>query len=389
MSEKKKRQKGLRGDGRIMVTYTDGRRPDGKPNKVFFYGQTRAEAEAKKQTYIDEKRGGLTHSDRGTTVNEWVDKWVAMYSIDVDAYAPYITVLRQDMGKRYIRGIREADLVRSLSRYEGRSKSGATKYRMILKQCFHRAYRNHIIPDDPAEDLKLPEVTVGTHRALDRWEIDLIRENWSVYPAGRWAMIMLFCGLRRGEMIALDWSAIDMDARTLTVCAAASFSDGMTIIHDRTKTPAGMRKLPVCEPLYEMLNATPVAERVGPVCRSATGRQLTHDSVKKNWRTYCRLMTQILNGQEPTLHQGRRASTDPAPESYERVFSCQQHDLRHTFATMLFEAGISAKDAQYYLGHSDLRMTTELYTHLTEERKNESRSRVTGYLDEWLKKGDK
>lgn len=196
-------------------------------------------------------------------------------------------------------------------------------------------------------------------------------------------MLMLLCGLRRGEMIALDWSAVDMDKRVLTVCAAASFDGREMVTHDRTKTPAGMRKLPICEPLYEMLNATPLAKRVGPVCRSATGKPLTHDSVRKNWQTYCRLMTMILNGQEPELRQGRKSGGD-ADGEYERVFDCRQHDLRHTFATMLFEAGISAKDAQYYLGHSDLRMTTELYTHLTEERKNETLSMVTGYLDEWL-----
>jgi len=60
------------------------------------------------------------------------------------------------------------------------------------------------------------------------------------------------------------------------------------------------------------------------------------------------------------------------------------HDLRHTFATGFFEAGVDIKSAQYYLGHADASMTMNLYTHLTEERKNASRATLTDYLDDWL-----
>lgn len=405
---KKKRSKGVRSDKRIQVTYVDGRKPDGKPNKKFFYGKTRSEAEAKRKAYIDEKRAGLSHKDRELTVNEWVDRWISMYSIDAETYAPYIQKLRTDFGKQFIRGICEGELVKSLADYTGRSYSSASKYRMILKQVFHRAYKNHVIQDDPAEDLELPTVTSGTHRALERWEIDCIAENWQVYCAGRWAMLMLFCGLRRGEMIALDWQDIDLEKRIITVQSAVAFKKAKKV-YKQTKTQAGMRKLPICDQLFEMLSATPAEQRKGPVCLSATGKPISHDSVRKNWATYCKAMTRILNDEEPLVRGRRKTAAEREEEiafenymkarasgmdvvripKYEnrKMFDCRQHDLRHTFATMLFEAGVADTDAQYYLGHKDLRMTQELYRHLSEERKNETRSRITGYLDEYLKKG--
>lgn len=403
----------MRTDSRIQVTYTDGRKPDGRPNRISFYGSSRAEAEAKRQRYIEEKRAGLSYDDREMTVNEWVTKWITMYAIDEDAYAPYIAKLRKDFGKQYIRGVREGALTKSLASYKGKSYSGASKYRMILKRVFHRAYKNHIIPDDPAEDLVLPEVTDGTHRALERWEIEFISENWRVYCAGRWAMLMLFCGLRRGEMIALEWKDVDLENRILTVDSSVAFKRSRQAVKKTTKTPAGVRKLPICDPLFEMLSETPEAQRVGPVCRSATGKPLTLDSVRGNWSTYCKAMTRVLNGEEP-IRRGHRRRKDEvedqeALENYARAqalglvavkvpelepkprkeFSCRQHDLRHTFATMLFEADVADTDAQYYLGHKDLRMTKELYRHLSEERKNKTRSQITGYLDKYIKKGPK
>lgn len=403
MEEEKKKRKprGLRPDNRIQVSYTDGRKPDGSPNRIFFYGHTRAEAEAAREKYKEFKKAGLRYEDRKMEVNEWVDKWIEMYTVDLEDYGPYIKRLRTDLGAYELRGIREGQLVESLNAYAGKSRSGATKYRMILKQVFHRAYRNKLIPDDPAEDLELPDdLTDGSHRALERWEIDFIMSHWRDYPAGRWAMVMLFCGLRRGEMIALDWSCVDLESRTLTVQAAVSFKGRKRRVKE-TKSEAGMRVLPIADPLLEMLSETPEAGRVGPVCLSASGHPITEDTARKNWLTYCSAMTNILNGR-PALQPGKRKKTkvsspdsvetvkspskpSQAAHNVEKVFSCDMHDLRHTYATMLFESGIEPKDAQYYLGHADLRMTTELYTHLTEERKKKTLSKVSDYLDTFIK----
>ena len=397
---RRRKPRGMRPDKRVQVTYTDGRRPDGTPNRISFYGSTRAEAEAKRDQYKEYKKAGLSYEDRRITVNEWVDRWIELYKVDLVDYGPYIKRLRADLGPFELRGVREGQLVGSLAAYAGKSRSGATKYRMILKQVFHRAFRNHLIIDDPAFDLELPDgVTEGSHRALERWEVDCIMENWRSYPAGRWAMLMLFCGLRRGEMIALDWSAVDLKARTLKVEAAVSFKGRTRTVKD-TKSEAGMRVLPISGPLFDMLSETPEALRKGAVCLSSSGHPITEDTARKNWTVYCSAMTNVLNGFKPIQMGAKKSLEDlsgirvPLTEVERRkaggawrVFDCDMHDLRHTYATMLFESGIEAKDAQYYLGHSDLRMTIDLYTHLTEERKKKTLSMLTGYLDKWLNDG--
>ena len=390
---KKRKRKGERKDKRIQITYTDGVRPDGHPNRISFYGYTRAEALEKREKYKREKEQGLAHGEKFTTVNDWINRWQKAYSVNLNDYAPYINRLRKDLGKKCIRNVSEADLVHSLSAYAGKSSSSALKYRMILKQVFHKAKKNRLIPDDPAEDLPMPDnVTTGTHRALAPWESECILNNWSVYHAGRWAMLMLLCGLRRGEMVALDWDSVDLENRKLTVKASASMRGKITTIKDRTKTKAGSRILPICEPLYQMLLQIPQEERVGSVCRSAKGKRITQSSIGRCWKTYCKMMTRILNGEEPDQRGRRRdcagdkyRSSDAADED-RIVFSCLPHDLRHTYATALYDAGVDIKSAQYYLGHDDVNMTINLYTHLSKIKENEARSSLVNYLDKWLDK---
>lgn len=390
-----RKRRGLRKDNRVQVTYTDGVRPDGKPNRITFYGKTRSEAEAKREQYKAERKAGILPDSKKLTVTDWVDLWGRMYKTpdDLAEYAPYIKRLKTDLGKFGIREVQEANLVASLSAYSGRSTSGASKYRMILKQVFHKAKKNHLIPDDPAEDLALPDnTTEGSHRALERWETDAILNGWQLHRAGRWAMIMMLAGLRRGELSALDWSDIDLEKRIISVRRAAQLRGGQITIKDTTKTEAGIRALPICEPLYQMLLSTPVKLRTGAVCLSAKNQRLSAHAIKKGWGTFCDYLTRSINGEE-VCQQGRRKDCEgdkhkkAEEENPNRiVFWCQPHDLRHTYATALYDAGVDLKSAQYYLGHSDIAMTQELYTHLSQERKNEARSQLLDYLDNWLEK---
>ncbi len=391
MSNTRKR-KGERPDGYIQVTLTIGKDGAGKPIRKYFFGKTRAEAERKREAFRSEHGLGIDMANRHITLDAWLDKWSSAYQSSSD-YDPYVNRLRADLGPNQVRSIRPMHLRQSLhSAYEGKSTSSATKYRMIIKQVFSQAKVNNIILTDPSENLKLPKTISGSHRALGRWETDLIMDNWRVHHTGRWAMIMLLCGLRRGEMVALDWEAIDLENKTLTVSKSADLKTGKPIIKSGAKSNAGLRTLPLCAPLLSMLEETPKDKRTGPVCLKADGKRITSSGINRGWDTFCKAMTRIANGEEP-IQSGRRTDKEKdkpkeppvePPVAPAKVFDCLPHDLRHTYATALYDAGVDIKSAQYYLGHANVRMTIELYTHLTEEKENRARSSLTDYLDSWL-----
>lgn len=394
---KTRRRKGERKDKRIQVTYTDGYRPDGKPNRISFYGKTRAEAIRKRDEY--KARGGNPLSGDEITVSEWIEQYKSLYRTRVNpAYlhiddVPY-NRLSKAIGGMYLSDVRESHLQRALNEVAGKSKSTINTYRQTMKRVFERAKKNQLIDHNPAEDLLAPEGTEGTHRALERWESECILQNWYQHRAGMWAMLMLLAGLRRGEMMGLRWENINMDTRQLTVCEVAVIQKNQSMIEQRAKSEAGIRILPICQPLWDALSMTPLEERVGLVCLSTKNARLTESAFTRGWNGFCLAMQRIQNG-EPVKQQGRRKDLEKRVkeaksrgEDYVR-FRVQAHDLRHTFATALFDAGVPAKAAQYYLGHADIRITLDLYTHLSKEREKITRSQLTDFLDGWLKQDKK
>ena len=190
--------------------------------------------------------------------------------------------------------------------------------------------------------------------------------------------------------MALRWENIDMATRTLSVCEVAVIIKNKTRIESRAKSEAGIRIIPICKPLWDALNQTPLELRHGYVCVSSKGNLNTESSFSRGWDGFCIAMQRILNG-EDIKQSGRRVDINKRIADAEAqgktyiLFRVRAHDLRHTFATALFDAGIPAKAAQYYLGHADIRMTLELYTHLSREKEKATNKQLTGFLDGWLK----
>lgn len=384
-----KRRRGERKDGLIQVALDVGHNPDGTRKRKYFYGHSRAEAIAKRESF----RKAMSSPSRypvDISVTEWVDEYKRTYRQNVNPLyyskddTPYNRLIA-NLGNRRITDVTEADLQRSLNDLTGMSFSACEKYRQTLKRVFSRARKNRLIADDPAENLTLPPYTKGTHRALESWEIELILGHWcdDGMTAGLWVMLMLLCGLRRSEMMALEWNAIDMDNRLLAVRQVAVINAGRVVIENRTKSAGGKRILPICAPLYEALSKVPEACRYGFVCLSAHGRQLTESAVNRGLKTFCTRIERIAN-HEPPVQCGRRTDIERRNGTMDAnriTFKFRAHDLRHTYATMLYDAGIDVKSAQYFLGHADLKMTLDLYTHLSAENEAQSRNQAVRYLD--------
>lgn len=387
---KKKKRRGERPDGLIQVSIQIGYKPDGKPDRKYFYGHTRAEAERKRDEFKTRHTAGVKLNPN-MTVREWVEIFKATYRKNVNAAyltndnAPYNRLVKA-LGNMRMVDIREAHLQKALDKTEGMSYSTVDKYLHTIRRVFKKAKKNKIIAEDPAEDLARPTSTKGTHRALERWEIELIFAHWRD-PGVRFGipvLLMLLCGLRRGEVMGLNWENVDLDAKTLRVCDVAVISGNKATIEHRAKTDAGLRVLPICNTLQDALSTVPEAERTGFVCLSAQKQMLTESGFSRGIEAFINAIERIANGEEP-VQTGRRISTAHGEMEHPHIkFHFRPHDLRHTYATALYDAGVPAKAAQYFLGHADIRITLNLYTHLSRERETASRMQTVEYLDKWV-----
>lgn len=382
MANKRKR-KGERADGLIQRVLEVGRKPDGSRDRKYFYGHTVAEAERKRDEYKAHMQSG-SHYAKDITVGAWVEIFKATYRPNVDPArlasddVPYNRLISEFEFVPMI-AVTEADLQASLNRLAGTSYSNCDKYRQAIKRVFLRARKNKIIADNPAEDLVLPPNTRGTHRALEPWEVQHILAHWNDdgLRGGLWVLLMLFCGLRRGELIALDWEAVDMGKRLLHVEQVAVIRSNQPEIVQRAKSEAGIRTIPIATPLYNALDAIPAASRRGAICLSSRGQRLSESAFTRGLEAFCAALERILNG-EPARAPGKRTDLIGKPKLQ---FSFRAHDLRHTFATMLYDSGVDVKTAAYLLGHADIRVTMEIYTHLSREKRSTSEQLMLTYLD--------
>lgn len=193
----------------------------------------------------------------------------------------------------------------------------------------------------------------GTHRALNLAEIALVTRCWGKHWMGFAALMMLYTGLRRGELLALRWDDIDT---AIHVRRAAHFEGNKPVEMPTTKTMAGQRVIPILPQLAQALEKVP--RGIGLVFRAAGGGSLTQSARRSGWAAYNNMLKR-----EDAEHEIR------------------PHDLRHTYATMLYDAGIDVKSAQYFLGHADVSITMQIYTHLSNERKSKSVDALLAYAD--------
>lgn len=104
---------------------------------------------------------------------------------------------------------------------------------------------------------------------------------------------------------------------------------------------------------------------------NATGEKITDQSFRKAWESYEYFLYRCAGGQPIGRNRPRNV----------QVQHFTPHMLRHTYATLLYDAGVDVKSAQKYLGHADLEVTLGTYTHLSKFKKDQAVEVLNDYLD--------
>ena len=211
-------------------------------------------------------------------------------------------------------------------------------------------------------------------RALAQEEISLITKNWRGHNLGPMAMIMLYAGVRRGEAQALEWTDIDFENRVIKVTKSACTFKNVTTIKP-PKTKAGTRDVPIPNILYSVLEE--IRKPKGFIVKSAHGNMLTASSFKRQWESYLHYLNICAGGQNgagPYIHR------------IDVIDHITAHMLRHTYATMLFDANVDVKSAQKFLGHADIEVTLSIYTHLTKFKEDKAINALNAHLDSLAEK---
>ncbi len=393
--KEKGRPKNTMPDGRKRVRLDVGVDPEtGKRNRIPFYGKTLTEAKAARDAY--RLAHGLMPGQEwmpapappappSPTVEAWASRWLDVYGSSAghstNASNGYnVDKIIAALGHMKISDVRELHIQEFANTYTDKSKSFVTKLRVTVNAVFARAVGNYLIDRNPCTGVRWDWGGEGTHRCLEDWEIAHISRHWHQHRAGLWAMIMMYAGLRRGEIIALKWSDIDLAAGVIHITSGAHFEGNATLMGG-PKTDAGIRDVPIFPPLADVLQKVQLPPPTLYVCSAAQGRPMTQRAWDRAWDGFMVAMANIRNGR-PAFIQGRRSDKD----KYTQLdFAVRSHDLRHTFATMLYEADVDVKTAQYWLGHSDIKMTMKIYSHLRDQKRNHSTDKAAEYISNFVR----
>lgn len=338
-----------------------------------FYGATQKEAFAKRDEYKRMVERGIKEEASGLTVAAYADRWVRTYKAHLtDApYNTHVRILRRfcehnGIGARSIKDIDTIDVQSFYNTAEGMSKSYMDDMRDTIRGLFKYALADRVVLYDPTIKAKPPRGSKGTHRSIEQWERDLIHAlPHRIRPA---VMVMLYAGLRRGEALALNVDRdVDFQAKTITVREAVRFESQQYPILVDPKTEAGNRTIPLLDVLADELQGLH-----GPLLCRDDGSLYTESAWSRAWESYCNRLAVLRNGHAKRWHGKTKehlaliASGQELPP-WKPVF-IRPHDMRHSYCTMLYDAGVDLKTAQKWMGHADQEMTLRIYTHLTEAR---------------------
>ena len=147
-------------------------------------------------------------------------------------------------------------------------------------------------------------------------------------------------------------------------------------IKSYTKTEAGMRTVDIPKKLADYLASQPHKGLL--VCPSAKGHMLTETAWKRMWESYIKDLNIKYGNFDDFVDRPKSKCIPGGVPIVIPEFTA--HWLRHTFATILYLAGVDVVTAKEQLGHSDIKTTLDIYTHLDSEYKRRSMSKLDDYL---------
>jgi integrase len=250
--------------------------------------------------------------------------------------------------------LRRADLQAFADRLLASGLSPSTIANAInpLQAIYRHAVRRELVGVNPTRDLELPAVNGRRERIASASEAAALIAALPASERALWATAF-YAGLRRGELQALRWSEVDLGRSEIRVARSWDEREGPI----EPKSEAGKRTVPILAVLRDFLDAHKIAtERDGD---------------------------DLVFGRSAAVPFTPNTARGRARRAWEQaaLAPITMHECRHTFASLLIDAGVNAKAIQTFMGHATIEMTFGQYGHLMPGSREQAREQVDAYLD--------
>lgn len=345
-----------------------------------FYGRTVKEVKEKIQEFESRNMYIKKTEVRKQTFGEYLENWfinVRVYEVESSTYLRNEQTINYHIKDSSLYNAQmvniDSELCQSLINKlsEKYSRSTISKVYVLLNMCFNYAFTKEHIGENPMMKVKMPkESSLATKKKEAKWLSSSDVEKFvqeaervntrefrikgkvgeRVYGVNAYyAILIIYTGLRIGELMALTWEDIDFKNKTLNVnkSRAKGKIDGKTTLYIKDpKSESGTRTIPLSDRAIYALQK---------IKEYSTELKLNSDNN----------LIVANTSSESNITRTVKSMLFRAGCETEK---CGLHALRHTFGSLLLEKGVDLKTISYLLGHSDITVTANIYLHITREK---------------------
>lgn len=366
-----------REDGRVKSKVYLG---DGKYKYV--YARNNKELEKKVSEIKAQLGKGIDISAQRDTFKEWADRWLRIKKIEISdkKYKSYESRLKRfnHIHNIEIAKIRTSDIQEVIIDNIELAEYTLTSIKNIASQIFDLAITNRVLEFNPAKAVKIPKKPIDKERRAltdeeQRWITD------TPHRAQTAAMIMMYGGLRRGEMIPLLWTDIDLENATIVVNKSVETVDKKLVVKNSTKSDSGMRTVYIPQVLVNYLKNIEKSNNL-LITTSAKGKMHTDNTWRQMWDSYLYDLNYKYGDFDSIIGFIKKKKGAPQETPF-IIPKITPHWLRHTFITMMYLAGVDVMTAMQQAGHADIKTTMSIYTHLDGIYKAKQAQKLNDYIN--------
>ena len=347
----------------------------GRRRRRYVRSRTKAEVVRETRRLAAEAEAGRLRPDRAPTVAGWLDRYLTEVAASkvrpstLDRYRQEVRLyIAPGLGKVRLDKLTPAqvsDFYRD--QLQRLSPGSVRRLHALLRRSLTVAVRWQVINWNPVTAVDPPSIATAEVQPLS---VEEVRRFFAAVRGdrmeARW-LLAVMVGMRQGEVLGLSWEDVDLDERTVRVRQALQYRSGHGLQLVPPKTTRSRRMVPLPDVLVRALKL----RREQQAAERATAGEL--------WEEWGLVFTTKVGTPWSPRNDYRNFR-----QALEAASLCRArlHDLRHTAASLMLSQGVPARVVMQTLGHSQIGITLNTYSHISPELSRSAADRMQALLSE-------
>lgn len=357
------------------VTFEYGKDEKGKRIRKFESVSTEAEANRLVAEFNHNQQRNLLVSNIEITVSEhlryWMEHYVESRCEETTAYG-YRNIIENHiipfMGSVQLQKLQPAVIqkyYKNLLVEKKLSPNTVHRHHAVLRKALDFAQKQQFVYHNVADSVELPKKNKYNGQVYTKEQLSILLGKVQETKLELPVYLAAYLGLRREEITGLRWGCVDLDKRVVRIEQVRTAAGNNNNIEKVPKTPKSRRSLHIVDKVYDILMAH-----------------------KEKQKEYQEFLGDLYHDTDYVFvrDDGKPYRVNSVSEDFTDFLKkhglpkIRLHDLRHTFASVMYEAGVDLKAISEMMGHSDIGTTSRIYTHFFDDTHKEKLSVMSKVL---------